>query len=70
MGTPGDLAIMPAESNSDKLGSCTDNVRAYACDHHGRRFVFIDTPGFNSSKLSNDEVLNVIAHQEIGEEMA
>ncbi|KAL4071608.1 hypothetical protein V8B97DRAFT_1870865, partial [Scleroderma yunnanense] len=55
------LTGMPAENETHTLGSCTTHVRAYACDNDGKRFIFIDTPGFNSPQSQN-VVLTKIAH--------
>jgi len=51
---------MPPENKADKLGSCTKDVNAYAHGRDGKRFIFVDTPGFNSSQ-SQLQVLKKIA---------
>lgn len=51
---------MPPESEADELGSCTKDVHAYACYRDGKRFVFVDTPGFNNSSQRQETVLRKI----------
>lgn len=53
---------MPAEIGTDSLGSCTTKVNTYACDRDGRRFIFVDTPGFDSESQSDTAVLTKILH--------
>jgi hypothetical protein len=35
-------------------------VREYRCQHKGRRYVLVDTPGFDDSYRSNDEIVDAI----------
>ncbi|KAL4071611.1 hypothetical protein V8B97DRAFT_410779 [Scleroderma yunnanense] len=55
------LTGMPPECVAHSHGSCTIDVKAYACDRDGKRFIFVDTPGFNSSQSQN-VVLKKIAY--------
>ncbi|KAG6332550.1 hypothetical protein ID866_6541 [Astraeus odoratus] len=55
------LTGMPAEHNAQDLTSCTTDVRAYPCYRGGRRFVFVDTPGFKSVYSSQNMVLKKLA---------
>ncbi|KAI6019500.1 hypothetical protein BKA83DRAFT_4306813 [Pisolithus microcarpus] len=41
--------------------SCTEDVIAYPCYHDARRYVFVDTPGFNATYSSQKEVFEKIA---------
>lgn len=44
-----------------KLHSCTERVQAIRCSHNGRDYVFLDTPGFDDTKLSDVQVLAEIS---------
>ncbi|KAI6103000.1 hypothetical protein F5141DRAFT_244031 [Pisolithus sp. B1] len=55
------LTGMQPEVGADELSSCTQEVCAYECCHNGQRFIFVDTPGFNNQKLSQNVVFGVIA---------
>ncbi|KAL4077508.1 hypothetical protein J3A83DRAFT_1591654 [Scleroderma citrinum] len=52
---------MPVERANSSLESCTMDVRAYVSSRSGKRFVFVDTPGFNSKSHSQDGALGMIA---------
>ncbi|KAL4077511.1 hypothetical protein J3A83DRAFT_4155681, partial [Scleroderma citrinum] len=54
------LTGMPAERGTHTLGSCTTGVKAYLCDHGGKRFIFVDTPGFNSSQTPTEVLTKII----------
>lgn len=41
---------MATESEASKLGSCTEDLEVFRCERDGKRFVFVDTPGFDSSQ--------------------
>lgn len=56
------LTGMQAEIGTDSLESCTTEVNAYACDRGGKRFIFVDTPGFNSALQTDTAVLTRILH--------
>ncbi|KAH7075829.1 P-loop containing nucleoside triphosphate hydrolase protein [Paraphoma chrysanthemicola] len=42
------------------LESETLEVQGYRCQHQGRNYVLIDTPGFDDSYKSNDEIVDTI----------
>lgn len=46
---------------SNSLHSCTDKIQPIGCLHHGRKFVFLDTPGFDDTKMSDATILANIA---------
>ncbi|KAI6009969.1 P-loop containing nucleoside triphosphate hydrolase protein, partial [Pisolithus marmoratus] len=50
------LTGMQPEDRADELvsTSCTKDVCAYAHYHSGRRFILVDTPGFNQKKKQSD----------------
>jgi hypothetical protein len=46
------------------LISCTAEVQVFACyhpDRSGRKFVLVDTPGFNDTEKSDYQVLKTVA---------
>ncbi|PVF99438.1 kinase-like protein [Serendipita vermifera] len=45
----------------NSLLSCTDKIQPIGCLHHGRKFVFLDTPGFDDTKMSDATILANIA---------
>ena len=49
------------EKQCHSLVSHTTDVKAYACIRDGRRFIFMDTPAFNATRLSQREVLEKTA---------
>ncbi|KAG6330585.1 hypothetical protein ID866_8503 [Astraeus odoratus] len=56
------LTGMPEEPDAGSLASRTRNIEAYSYDHANGRFIFVDTPGFNSTDGAlPDAVLNVVA---------
>lgn len=55
------LTGIEEEPQCGQLNSCTKDVRVYACNRDGRRFVFVDTPGFNATNLSQRAVLRKAA---------
>ncbi|KAI5984613.1 hypothetical protein EDD15DRAFT_2177051, partial [Pisolithus albus] len=55
------LTGMQPEAGADNLSSCTQDVYAYECYHNRRRYIFVDTPGFNNGKLPQSEVFGRIA---------
>ncbi|KAI6043476.1 hypothetical protein EDC04DRAFT_708802 [Pisolithus marmoratus] len=55
------LTRMPPEDGADQLFSCTKDVCAYGCFRNGKRFIFVDTPGFNNPKMPQSKVLEKIA---------
>ncbi|KAJ8482032.1 hypothetical protein ONZ45_g15092 [Pleurotus djamor] len=46
----------------DELTSCTSEVYPVALDKGPRRYVFVDTPGFDDTSLPDVEVLARVAH--------
>jgi len=47
------------------MNSCTRDVEPVRCtdlDNPGRNVVFLDTPGFDDSKMTDTQVLAAIAH--------
>jgi hypothetical protein len=47
----------------ESLASCTQQVQFVQCfDSQGRRIILVDTPGFNDTKLSDLDVLELIAN--------
>ncbi|KAL4077510.1 hypothetical protein J3A83DRAFT_1593740 [Scleroderma citrinum] len=55
------LTGMPPESAMQSLRSCSMGVRAYAYNRGGKRFIFVDTPGFDSLQ-SRDVILRKVTY--------
>ncbi|KAI6010122.1 P-loop containing nucleoside triphosphate hydrolase protein [Pisolithus marmoratus] len=50
------------EAGADKLGSCTQGIREFTVDLPiGKRYVFVDTPGFDDTYRSDRDILRTIA---------
>ncbi|PVF99836.1 hypothetical protein CPB86DRAFT_262479 [Serendipita vermifera] len=56
MATKNDLVTV-----GHNLNSCTDKVQAIRCTLPGSKVVFLDTPGFDDTKVSDAEILGNIA---------
>ncbi|KAI6006318.1 P-loop containing nucleoside triphosphate hydrolase protein [Pisolithus orientalis] len=51
------------ESKAGKLGSCTQEIQEFTVNHaNGKRYVFVDTPGFDDSYQSDRDILATIAN--------
>ncbi|KAI6142853.1 P-loop containing nucleoside triphosphate hydrolase protein [Pisolithus tinctorius] len=51
------------ESKAGKLGSCTQDIQEFTVNHaNGKRYVFVDTPGFDDSYRSDRDILSTIAN--------
>ncbi|KAG6332548.1 hypothetical protein ID866_6539, partial [Astraeus odoratus] len=49
---------MREENDAWDLYSCTQNIAAYPhSSNDGRRFIFVDTPGFNGTNYSSQKVV-------------
>ncbi|KIM57533.1 hypothetical protein SCLCIDRAFT_1219370 [Scleroderma citrinum Foug A] len=55
------LTGIAEDPRTHDLTSYTTDVRVYACVRDRQRFVFVDTPGFNATKLSQRAVLRKAA---------
>ncbi|KAI6132357.1 kinase-like domain-containing protein, partial [Pisolithus croceorrhizus] len=50
------------ESGADKLKSCTQGIREFIVDLvDGKRYLFVDTPGFDDTYRSDRDILRIIA---------
>ncbi|KIK13257.1 hypothetical protein PISMIDRAFT_688882 [Pisolithus microcarpus 441] len=50
------------ESGADRLKSCTQDIREFKVDlADGKRYVFVDTPGFDDTYRSDRDILRTIA---------
>ncbi|KAI6132359.1 P-loop containing nucleoside triphosphate hydrolase protein [Pisolithus croceorrhizus] len=49
------------ESGADKLKSCTQGIREFGVDIKGKRYLFVDTPGFDDTYRSDRDILRTIA---------
>ncbi|KAL4071605.1 hypothetical protein V8B97DRAFT_409681 [Scleroderma yunnanense] len=55
------LTGVEEERESRQLVSCTKDVKAYACVRGRQRFIFVDTPGFNATYMSQRAVFTKTA---------
>ncbi|KAL4068472.1 P-loop containing nucleoside triphosphate hydrolase protein [Scleroderma yunnanense] len=49
------------EKGANKLQSCTKGIRVFNVDRSGQHYVFVDTPGFDSTYRSDRDILRTIA---------